>query len=498
METWNKLKLFVQSTSLFKESSEKSKARQTSDNRGHVKYTHVSDNDDDTDLKAEFCQTRSIDEILDDIGLRFFHFKLFLILGFLNITDALEVSVLSIIIPSLKSDWNITSVEAGVLTLSIPTGMIAGCWFWGWVADKYGRKTCLISSAIFIIVFAFASVWSPNYYWLWICLFLVGFGIANTMETYVMTMELFPPKFRTTFTILNSVFWTLGFLVSAIASTQLSVIGYRWALAIVCFPTTIFLVCIIFLPDTPHYHLAAGDEQKALDILQNFAPEMDLSNIKLRRAPDIKRADIRELFRHGVWKITLCVAAVAFVGMMTYYFLVYTASDIANNARNTSTIVEHNKLLGNSNANFSSLMAWMNLPELFILGIVAFGCYVCRVKNVLLSLMFLAVAFQTIVLCVLNHRTVLLVFTMLSRSVLMSATTTIFVLASLLYPTANRSIGVGVCVSMGRFGMLLGPFIFETFFENAYFYGSVYNIIFLLLGFTATVLLPSPSGATLN
>ena len=121
METWNKLKLFMQSMSLFRESSEKSKARQTSDNRGDVKYTHVSDNDEDTDLKAEFCQTRSIDEILDDIGLRFFHFKLFLILGFLNITDALEVSVLSIIIPSLKSDWNITSVETGVLTLSVST-----------------------------------------------------------------------------------------------------------------------------------------------------------------------------------------------------------------------------------------------------------------------------------------------------------------------------------------------------------------------------------------
>ena len=149
-------------------------------------------------------------------------------------------------------------------------------------------------------------MFSPNYYWLWISLFFVGFGVASKVDICVMTMELFSQKYRNMFAALSSLFWTVGFLLSAIVSLELSEIGYRWTLGIVCFPTAFFLIGIVFLPDTPYYHLAAGDEQKALNILQNFAPEMDLSSVKLSGNPESKRADISQLFRSGYWKITIC------------------------------------------------------------------------------------------------------------------------------------------------------------------------------------------------
>ena len=494
MESWAKLKQFIQSTPLFnRASSDETKAKPTQE---HVKYKHISDNDDATDLRADLFKSRSIDDILDDIGLRLFHLKVILILGLLYITDSLEVSMLSIILPSIKSQWNISSFLAGVLTISISAGMIVGSWFWGWVCDKYGRKRGFIGSATFIVVFAFASAFSPNYYWLWISLFLVGFGIATIFETYVMTMELFPTKYRTMFSVLNSAFWTLGFLLSAIVSTELSVIGYRWALAIVCFPTALFIIGIVFLPDTPHYHLAAGDEQKALDILQDFAPEMDLSNTKLNRDHESKRADITQLFRSGYWKITICAFIVAFTCTIAYYALIYTASDVASfkGPRKLQTVKgpENYKL---SSGDLYSTMAWMNLPELVITITVAAGCYIFTVKNVVLTLFVLPIILQIVAFFVLNERTALLVVTMLSRSLVMTLVTVFYIYASLLYPTENRSIGVGACISMARVGMLLGPFIFVTLFEQAYFYGIVFNIGMLLLGLIATALLPSRSSA---
>ena len=494
MESWAKLKQFIQSTPLFnRASSDETKAKPTQE---HVKYKHISDNDDSTDLRADLFKSRSIDDILDDIGLRLFHLKVILILGLLNMTDSLEVSMLSIILPSIKSQWNISSFLAGLLAISISTGMIVSTWFWGWVCDKYGRKRGFIGSATFIVVFALASAFSPNYYWLWISLFLVGFGIATIFETYVMTMELFPPKYRTMFSVLNSIFWTLGFLLSAIVSTELSVIGYRWALAIVCFPTALFLIGISFLPDTPHYYLAAGDEQKALDILQDFAPEMDLSNTKLNRDHESKRADITQLFRSGYWKITICACIVAFTCTMAYYDLIYTASDVASFENAPTTINElKNDVSDSSSRDLYRIMAWMNLPELVIIILVAVGCYIFTVKSVFLTIVLLPIILQIIALFVLNQRTVLLIVTMLSRSLANISTTFVTVYASLLYPTENRSIGVGACVSMGRIGMLLGPFIFVTLFEQAYFYGIVFNIGILLLGFVAIILLPSRSSA---
>ena len=497
MTLYTKLKQFIQSTPLFnRASSDETKAKPTQE---HVKYKHISDDDDSTDLRADLFKSRSIDDILDDVGLRLFHLKVILILGLLNMTHSLEVSMLSIILPNIKSDWNVSSLLAGVLTFSLSIGVIAGSWFWGWVCDKYGRKRGFIGSATFIVVFAFASAFSPNYYWLWISLFLVGFGIATIFETYVMTMELFPPKFRTMFALLNSVSWTLGFLLSAIVSTELSVIGYHWALAIVCFPTALFIIGIVFLPDTPHYHLAAGDEQKALDILQDFAPEMDLSNTKLNRDHESKRADITQLFRSSYWKITICTCMASFTIMIAYYVLIYTASDVASSKNTTSTVNGHEQNnLGSSSGDLYSTMAWMNLPELVIIITVAVGCYIFTVKNTLLALLLLTVTLQIVALFVLNQRTALLVVTMLSRSLVVSTIGVIFVYASLLYPTENRSIGVGACFSIGHVGMLLGPFIFETLFEQAYFYGIVSNIGIAVFVFIAIALLPSRSSATLD
>ena len=144
-------------------------------------------------------------------------------------------------------------------------------------------------------------------------------------------------------------------------------------------------------------------------------------------------------------------------------------------------------------------MAWMNLPELVIIITVAVGCCIFTVKNVVLTLFVLPMILQIVALFVLNQRTALLVVTMLSRSLLMASATLVVVYASLLYPTENRSIGVGACVSMGRVGVVLGPFIFVTLFEQTYFYGIVFNIgILQLLGFVAVILLPSRSSATLD
>jgi hypothetical protein len=97
-----------------------------------------------------------------------------------------------------------------------------------------------------------------------------------------------------------------------------------------------------------------------------------------------------------------------------------------------------------------------------------------------------------------NHRTVLLVVTMLSRSLLAVDTALMIIYTSMLYPTANRGLGVGVCISVSRVGIVLGPFIFQTLFVQAYFYGIVLNIGILLLAFTSTALLPSRSSVTLG
>ncbi|XP_028396765.1 synaptic vesicle 2-related protein-like [Dendronephthya gigantea] len=496
MELWVKLKWFLEW--IFTANSEKSKGSQNNDNGVQAEYKGISDeiSDDDketTYTDVDFLKSRSIDEILDETGLRFFHWKVFLLICVQHTVDALGNSILSVILPKLKSDWDMSSIMAGVLTLSISAGLMAGVSFWGWVSDKYGRKYSLIGSTTFILVFSFVGAFSMNYYWLWINLFFVGFGVAIIDLGYVVIVEFFPPKHRTMFSVLTAIFWSLGFLCSAVVSMEILVIGYHWALATVCFPTAIVLIGLIFLPETPYYHLAAGHEQKALNILQNIAPEMDLSDTRLRKhGPETQRADFTQLFRLGYWKITICACIACFGTLMMYDGLIYTASDVAGSKKFTSSTNDTR-----NRDKMYSIMIWMNLPEILIVCITGLSCYVFRVKVLTLIIIVLAILSQIIALFVVNHGMPLLIVTMLSRSFLVTNATLMPLFASLVYPTENRGIGVGTCVCVGNIGTILGPFIFETFFAQEYFNGIVFNVAILSVTFIATVLLPSPS-ATLS
>ena len=269
-------------------------------------------------------------------------------------------------------------------------------------------------------------------------------------------------------------------------------IGYHWALATVCFPSAILLIgSIVFLPESPHFCLAAGDEQKALNVLQDIAPEMDFSNTRLRKqGPETPRADFTQLFRSGYWKITICAFIAFFNAFLSLYDLIYTASDVAGSQNYSSTTTG----LQNKEAESShmyAIMTLMNLPEIVLIIAAALTCYVFTVKRVLLTAMLLTLLSQIIALFFVNQRIPLLIVSMISRSLLTTDVSLLIVFVSLVCPTEIRSIGTGTCVSAGRIGIILGPFIFETCFAKNYFYGTVFNVAILFVSLIATILLPT-------
>ena len=158
---------------------------------------------------------------------------------------------------------------------------------------------------------------------------------------------------------------------------------------------------------------------------------------------------------------------------MLNYDIIYTASD----SQNRKTVSSH----------MYTILAWMNLPEFVMVITAAFNCYVFAVRKVLLTVVLSLLLSLVIALFVVSHRTPLLIFTMLSRSLVATDKYLLVQLVSLLYPTEIRSIGTGTCVSVGRIGIILGPFIFETWFAKNYFYGIVFNIAILSASFIATI-----------
>lgn len=426
----------------------------------------------------------TIDDILDEVGLGWFHVKLFLLLGSLIFLVSLEISVLTFVSPLLKSEWNLSVWHEALLPLITTCGMTVGASFWGWISDRYGRKPALVGGTSFILCFGFASSFALNYYWISVFLFFTGIGLA--LETQVITMieEFFPKANRTKFSLAVCVFWILAFLISALA-TQESFVGFRGMLFLVCIPAAIFLTGTALVPESPRFCLASGDREKALQILQRTAPANKSSMFRkwqlYQNVHDTNstRGNVVDLFRNGYAMITSLLWLIWFCSFLSYYFTVFSVTEVA-----TKT----NFLRVEKATSHYSTLAWMTLPEIFIILSTTFASHYIEDKTLILSYTLMAIILQSVVLVIgFNYEITVLVLMILTRGTLLCQGTLIFIYTTEVYPTTTRGVGMGTAYSMSRIGMIAGPFIAQTL---SYFHGTVLNVVSLVLALLTAVVLP--------
>ena len=115
---------------------------------------------------------------LKHLGFGFFHVLLMVINGFAFSADAVEVLSISFIFPVLadRDQWHVTNEQEAILGSIIFVGMLFGSFIWGSLADMVGRRTTIIVSLFFSVVFGFSSAFIP-WYWVFVLFrFFSGFG----------------------------------------------------------------------------------------------------------------------------------------------------------------------------------------------------------------------------------------------------------------------------------------------------------------------------------
>jgi len=123
-------------------------------------------------------------------------FKLIAITGFFQAADAMEMMMLSFLGPAVQCEWDLTSTQVSALTTVVFVGMLFGTYFWGILADRYGRWNILFIDCIFVCVFAIVSALSQSYGMLVACRGLVGFGLGGFGVTWTYFFEFIPTSHR--------------------------------------------------------------------------------------------------------------------------------------------------------------------------------------------------------------------------------------------------------------------------------------------------------------
>ncbi|CAH3108089.1 unnamed protein product [Pocillopora meandrina] len=421
--------------------------------------------------------TYTLSEAVEKIGFGKFQIKMLLIVGFFTIADALEMMLLSILGPTIRCIWHLPAWKEAMVTTVVFVGMMFGSSFWGWLADRYGRKTVIVICATWIFYFGFISSFSPHYYWIIALRCLVGFGIGGAPLSTTLLAEFLPSSARSYCILSLSFFWSIGSCFTVgIAMAVMPTLGWRWLLGILSLPLLCFILMSFWLPESVRYLVTAGEKEKALIMLQKAARtnKKELPCGYLQDAGENgKQGRIADLFSPEYRKTTILLWFIWVNLAFTYYGIVLMTTEMYQGLNESEESGG-----GSCNADSNSVknpdcgcqlltvtdytdMMWTTLAE-FPGIIVTMLCIEKLGRKKTMAVQFLLTAMCYFLLFICSGRTLMTVFIFGVRGFISGAFQGFYVYTPEVYPTVVRALALGCCSAMARIGAMVTPFISQV------------------------------------
>jgi MFS transporter, SHS family, lactate transporter len=142
-----------------------------------------------------------------------------LVASFLGWTlDAFDFFVLVFVLPTVAREFHRSVADvAFTITATLALRPI-GALIFGWIADRYGRRTPLMIDIVFYSVIEVASGLAPSYGWFLCCRALYGIGMGGEWGVGAsLAMEAVPRRWRGLLSGLLQEGYAVGYLMAAAA-----------------------------------------------------------------------------------------------------------------------------------------------------------------------------------------------------------------------------------------------------------------------------------------
>lgn len=263
----------------------------------------------------------------------------------------------------LRTAFSLSDGGLGFTVGSLLIGCFIGAFLAGRLADTMGRRNVMMLAAIAFLGGAIVQGFSHEQ-WLFVLARLVGgmaVGAASVLSPAYIS-EVAPASMRGRMTTINQVMiisgLTAAFVVnyylaaSAGASTESFWFGYeawRWMYWMQAVPAAVFLVALLFIPESPRYLVAKGRTEEATHVLTRlFGPRAagtKLGEIQASFAADHKPR-LSDAFRPGtfnpkpiVWAGLLLAVFQQLVGINVIFYYGSTLWQLAGFSENDSLLI---------------------------------------------------------------------------------------------------------------------------------------------------------------
>ena len=249
-----------------------------------------------------------------------------------------DFAVISGALPFLRTTFQLSTWWEGFLTGSLALGCIAGCLIAGHVADRYGRKPGLMTAAVVFGISSIGMALSGSLTFFISMRFIAGIGVGMaSMLSPMYIAEISPASMRGRNVAINQLTIVLGILITNLVNYKLADKGadaWRWMFGLGSVPSLLFLVGVIWLPESPRWLYKAHKEEKAEDILRRIGgKEFAISTIT-----DISKSDVKDIKQSYSAVFEKAVRPAVFVGITLAVFQQFCGINVVFNY--TSTIFE--------------------------------------------------------------------------------------------------------------------------------------------------------------
>ncbi|EOO04198.1 putative membrane transporter protein [Phaeoacremonium minimum UCRPA7] len=272
---------------------------------------------------------------IKDIGMGWYQWQLFIVVGFGWASDNLWPIVTSLIFTPVKNEFKPS--KGPFLTLAQNIGLLAGAVFWGFGCDIFGRKWAFNSTLGLAGLWGMVAAGAPNFASIGVFAALYSFGVGGNLPVdSAIFLEFLPASHQYLLTIL-SIDWAIAQVIATLVAwpllgnltcqqnttcTRSENMGWRYFVITMGGLTLImfFIRFVLFtIYESPKYLMGKGRDEDAVRVVHEVArrngksSSLTIDDLKACEPGGyVQRTDAREAIRRHLEQVNLSRVRVLF------------------------------------------------------------------------------------------------------------------------------------------------------------------------------------------